>query len=362
VQAGEVRQDRDEGGESDASTIEVLRLIAAPLPVRERHRGDDVEQVLVQGRPDQSVALLCASQPAARSEEARPGVERRPDVVVPLAATERVAVRQPGQERPERRRHVGIDAVAGERFRGDPEHAERVEVAGPAEVPGSRRQQIGRCSDHATLDRRSVPVHRFARLLGSIAIDGLFPPSRSLGHRAPHLYRRFVRSLRLDGDVAECGVYTGTTSKQFVRHLLDTFEGFPDVLTEPDRAGTATSWLLGPGKLACPVAEVVRRMDGMTGFRIHRGCFSETFREFSAPLCFIHSDADLYRSTAEVIELADRCLVPGGTIVFDDYGSELFPGVGLAIRQHLDLRTYEAIPSRRTLQFVAVKRTTAPAP
>ena len=198
-------------------------------------------------------------------------------------------------------------------------------------------------------------------------IEGFFPYSRSLGDRAPPLYRRFVHSLGLDGDVAECGVYTGTTSKQFLRylweqridklvHLFDTFEGFPDVLTEADKVGTAGAWLLRPGALACPVTEVVRRMDGMTGYRIHRGRFSSTFEEFSAPLCFIHCDADLYRSTAEVIELADRCLVPGGTIVFDDYGSDLFPGVGLAIRKHLDLRRYEGIPCPDTLQFVAVKR------
>lgn len=198
-------------------------------------------------------------------------------------------------------------------------------------------------------------------------VEGWFPYSRSLGTRAPHLYRRFVQSLELDGDVAECGVYTGTTSKQFVRfladhridkvvHLFDTFEGFPDVLAEPDRVGTATTWLLREGNLACSVAEVTRRMDGMTGYRIHRGCFSDTFPDFDGPLCFIHADADLYRSTAEIIALADRCLVPGGTIVFDDYASEMFPGVGAAIRAHLDLRRYEAIPCRRTLQFVARRR------
>jgi O-methyltransferase len=198
-------------------------------------------------------------------------------------------------------------------------------------------------------------------------IDVLFPFSRSLGHRAPALYRLFVRSLELPGDVAECGVYTGTTSKQFVRylqdqgsdklvHLFDTFEGFPAVLAEHDEAGTATTWLAKPGNLACPVGEVVRRMDGMTGYRVHKGPFSETLGAFADPLCFIHADADLYRSTAEVIDLADRCLVPGGTIVFDDYGSEMFPGVGVAIRRHLDLRAYDATPSRPTLQFIAVKR------
>jgi hypothetical protein len=46
-----------------------------------------------------------------------------------------------------------------------------------------------------------------------------------------------------------------------------------------------------------------------------------------------------------VIALADRCLVPGGTIVFDDYASEMFPGVGLAIRRHLDLRSYDVTPA-----------------
>jgi hypothetical protein len=195
-----------------------------------------------------------------------------------------------------------------------------------------------------------------------------FPYSRSLGLRAEQVYGLFVQSLELPGDIAECGVYTGTTSKQFVRyleakriskmvHMFDTFDGFPNVITpEERRLSVAPAPLLRPGKLSCPVEEVVRRMDSLTRYVLHPGLFSVTLPKFSKPLCFIHSDADLYRSTIDVIRLADRCLVPNGTIVFDDYGSAMFPGVGLAIRRHLSIRKYRVRPLPKTIQFVATKR------
>ena len=46
-----------------------------------------------------------------------------------------------------------------------------------------------------------------------------FPQSWLLGDRAPNVYSWFLKSLHLPGDVAECGVFTGETSRELVKHL-----------------------------------------------------------------------------------------------------------------------------------------------
>lgn len=195
---------------------------------------------------------------------------------------------------------------------------------------------------------------------------GRFVNSPLLGERAANVYEWFVKSLHLPGDAAECGVYRGETSRELVRyldenrvpkclHMFDTFEGFPEVITAEERA-LAVGEELGVGRFFGPLEAVLEQMSGAVRYRLHRGLFSETFAGFSEPLCFIHADADLYESTADIIRLADRCLVPGGHVVFDDYDNRLFPGVNLAIERHLSPERYVVTPSPATIQCFATRR------
>jgi len=89
--------------------------------------------------------------------------------------------------------------------------------------------------------------------------------------------------------------------------------------------------------------------------RVHAGMFSETLPRFGEPLCFIHADGDLYQSTVEVIEFAARVLVPGGAIVFDDYGNPRLPGVKMAVERRLDPVQFRIIPSHDTIQCFAIR-------
>ena len=192
-----------------------------------------------------------------------------------------------------------------------------------------------------------------------------FAHSRMLGARADAVYARFLRCLNVPGDVAECGVYEGETSHEMVKylerhairktvHLFDSFEGLPDLITPFERA--TTTWEgLAPGQFRSSLDIVLRRMGAARQYAIHRGLFAETFADFSEPLCFIHADADLYRSTVEIIELADRCLVRGGAIVFDDYGAPSFPGIRRAIEERLDRRRYATVASPETSQYFGTK-------
>jgi O-methyltransferase len=193
-----------------------------------------------------------------------------------------------------------------------------------------------------------------------------FKYSTLLGNRAKNVYKHFLESLNLPGDIAECGVYAGETSKELVKyleenginkilHMFDTFEGFPDIITEEEKI--LSTWEeLGMGQYSCPVEDVIINMGTLTQYKIYKGLFSQTFPDFSEPLCFIHADADIYRSTIEIIHLADRLLVPGGYIIFDDYGNPRLPGVKLAIKRFLSNEKYDGKHLSNTIQYLAIKR------
>lgn len=197
----------------------------------------------------------------------------------------------------------------------------------------------------------------------------IFELARSgyLGGRALSVYETFRRTLSLPGDVAECGVFTGITSRELTRylesshskkvvHLFDSFSGLPDITTE-EESRLSSAIEISPGYFACSLGGVRAVMSGLAQFVLHPGLFSQTLPSFSGRLCFIHADADLYRSTVEIIQFADRCLVPNGAVVFDDYLDPQFPGVELAVRRFLDASRYDVVALPATNQCVATKRT-----
>lgn len=202
-----------------------------------------------------------------------------------------------------------------------------------------------------------------------------FGASPWLMERAETVYRLFMMSLGMEGDVAECGVYQGHTSRNMVGflecigvpkvlHMFDSFQGLPGSMIDEERAVSkdGSDWAdLGEGAMACSESAVRHFMRPYTRFEIHPGFFCETLPQFDGPLCFIHADADMYVSTVEIIQFADRVLVPGGVVVFDDYGSEHFPGVKIAVMQFLDLTQYEFYPIDGARQGMAIKRGGDPA-
>ena len=188
-----------------------------------------------------------------------------------------------------------------------------------------------------------------------------------LGSRAKGVYDAFVQSLHFPGDVAECGVFAGETSRELIRfleemgieklvHLFDTFEGLPHLAT-PDERSVALGNELEPGMYRSSLDTVLDHLKGLSQYRIHQGIFSSTFPRFSESLCFIHADADLYDSTVDIIRLAHRCLVTGGRIVFDDFGDPQFPGVKWAVDRFLSPTDYLVKTSSEFTQCIAMRIT-----
>ncbi|MGH3888240.1 MAG: class I SAM-dependent methyltransferase [Pseudonocardiaceae bacterium] len=190
--------------------------------------------------------------------------------------------------------------------------------------------------------------------------------SELLGPRADLVYQSLLTTLHLPGDVAECGAYEGVTAASMARlvahletgklvHVFDTFSGFPDVVTQEERQ-TSVWPELEPGKYAADPAKMARILGSAPNVRVYPGRFADVFSTFDRPLCFIHSDSDLHISTLETIELAARILVPGGLILFDDFGNPRLPGVRLAVERALDPELFEGRWLPDSIQFLAVRR------
>jgi O-methyltransferase len=137
---------------------------------------------------------------------------------------------------------------------------------------------------------------------------------------------RQVRAL--PGDIAEFGVYRGGCARMILEtvgldagrryHLFDTFAGIPDSeLTERERVeGYA-------GRLADTSVEVVEeRLDPWREALVfHAGDVFETATTAdTGDLSLVHMDLNASAPTRVALEYSYPRLVPGGAIVFDDYG------------------------------------------
>ncbi|WP_433801047.1 class I SAM-dependent methyltransferase [Actinomycetospora sp. CA-084318] len=122
-------------------------------------------------------------------------------------------------------------------------------------------------------------------------------------------------SLAPSGGMAlEFGVYSGTTLRQIVAardddevYGFDSFEGLPEDWRAGFRAGTFA----------------VDAIPEVEGAELVVGWFSDTLPGFldahPGPVDLLHLDADLYSSTATVLDLVGPRLHPGSVVVFDEY-------------------------------------------
>jgi O-methyltransferase len=147
--------------------------------------------------------------------------------------------------------------------------------------------------------------------------------------RAQMLYQLARHASCLEGSMAEIGVYRGGTAKILAHiadgagrklHLFDTFGGMPNTDVQRD--------LLGEGDFANTSLEDVRSFLAPHRSPVfHQGEFPGT----SGPVenerfSLVHCDADIASSVEACCEFFYPRLVPGGVIVFDDYGFTSTPG------------------------------------
>jgi O-methyltransferase len=150
------------------------------------------------------------------------------------------------------------------------------------------------------------------------------------------LERLLRQTLRVPGEVFECGVYKGGTAALLASllarnkssrklYLFDTFEGMPETDAQRD-------WHK-KGDFADTSLEAVQSFVGEPGRCVFRkGFIPETFAGLEGlAISFCHVDVDIHKSIIDTLTFVWPRLSLGGVIVFDDYGFPTCPGARVAV-------------------------------
>src|SRR5262249_23151320 len=148
---------------------------------------------------------------------------------------------------------------------------------------------------------------------------------RSLLLRINTLSWAAAEALRLEGDFIECGVWRGFCSAVLIEYLefqkldrtfylYDTFAGIP---AELDSEKHDVPLFHEPGLYD----RVVERFSRYPNVKIIKGIIPDSFSS-AAPerIAFMHIDLNSSKSEIAALEALFERVVPGGFIVFDDYG------------------------------------------
>ena len=161
-----------------------------------------------------------------------------------------------------------------------------------------------------------------------------------------------LKSISLEGDIIEFGVWRGQTTKRMAAvaknagvkkklYACDSFEGFGDeLITSKD-----TSLFRSVNRLKKKfnaANDVPDKLDeffnyfDLDGFCI-KGFFSQSLSTIdnTAKYCFAHVDCDAYTSHLDCLNYVYQRMSKGGCIVFYDYDEKRWPGATKAVDEFL---------------------------
>lgn len=148
-----------------------------------------------------------------------------------------------------------------------------------------------------------------------------------------------INEEKLDGEVAELGVYKGKFAAEINRlfpekkiYLFDTFEGFNNVDINIEKSHGHSRAKVGD--FSDTNIELVReKLPYKEQAVFIKGYFPESVQEDLPQFCFVSLDTDLYKPTYEGLKIFYPKLVKGGRIIIHDYNSSQFPGVKKAVKE-----------------------------
>jgi len=155
----------------------------------------------------------------------------------------------------------------------------------------------------------------------------------------------------LEGDVAECGCWKGTSSYQIASlmknmavtknlHIFDSFEGGLSDKGPQDKNVRINQSLQeitneSAGFISTE-KEVRENLSAFDFIKYYPGWIPGRFKDVDRiKFCFVHIDVDLYEPTKCSLEFFFKRLVVGGVIVVDDYGYTQFPGAKVAVDEFI---------------------------
>lgn len=158
------------------------------------------------------------------------------------------------------------------------------------------------------------------------------------------------RTRKIEGDLAEVGVYKGGSAKLICEakgdrflHLFDTFEGIPKV-DEIDRP------IFDKGQYAAPLEGVRNYLKEYKNVYFYKGLFPTTAEPIkNKKFSFVHLDVDTYESTLSCLEFFYPRMSQGGIIISHDYF--LSAGVTKAVDEFFKDKTEPiiALPDKQCL-------------
>jgi O-methyltransferase len=166
------------------------------------------------------------------------------------------------------------------------------------------------------------------------------------------IFDLLARTSSIEGDVAECGVFRGSTLIPMALYLkqhgirknlfgFDSFEGFDESVNIDIRMGGRYIEPKRVGGLSDTSYEQVYQRIVQFGLSstvtLVKGYFRETLSRFKClRMSFVYLDCDLYQSYKECLEFFYPLLSTGGTILFDEYNDPPWPGCNKAVDEFLE--------------------------
>lgn len=160
-----------------------------------------------------------------------------------------------------------------------------------------------------------------------------------------------IRRKKLEGEIAEFGVYKGHFAKKLNQLfpekkllLFDTFEGFD----ANDITRDASSNLFDCDKrfkdtnMHC----VLRNMPHYESCIVEKGYFPETWRaEYNKyKFCLVSIDVDLYEPIMNGLKIFYPLLEKGGYILVHDYNNFVYRGTNRAVMEYCDANNISYVP------------------
>lgn len=144
------------------------------------------------------------------------------------------------------------------------------------------------------------------------------------------LLLRSLVARRVEGQMAELGVYQGRTARLMHHymperelHLFDTFAGFDRRDVEKDKALDGSNASVDDF-VDTDIEKVLSHIGAANeNVHVHAGYFPASIppRLHSVKFAFVHLDADLYEPTLEGLRFFFERVVPGGYILIHDYNA-----------------------------------------
>lgn len=172
-------------------------------------------------------------------------------------------------------------------------------------------------------------------------------------------YILFRETISLPGDIVELGVFRGTTLMGWANFLeihnmgdrqkqvfgFDNFEGFQSFSDKDGASNLANDKVVGGFDSSCfeeILEDAIAIFDGdrfvsyKPRVRLVKGDICATVPEFVASnpglrISLLHFDCDLYEPTMAALQSLWPLVVPGGIILFDEYGIRPWEGESSAV-------------------------------